>query len=565
MIQAIKEFYNQYLKIENPFSHQIELWERIEERKFPILLKAPTGSGKTEAVLAPFLKQFMENKFPIAPRLIYVLPMRVLVNSVAERIKTYAQNISPAISVKIHHGDIPNSPFFISDIIITTLDQFVYGFARSSKQVSHHIDLPAGAIASSLVVFDEAHLYRDEFTFSVMRAIMEILHESKIPFVVMTATIPESLENSLFENIGDYEKIESNLSISGKINWKIAKDPLYSNSEANLSTKILENIKGKKTLIIVNQVKRAQEIYKEVKKRLELNESQIVLLHSRFTKIDRQEHEKKAISMIPHKENGKLIIPKNVGIVISTQVLEAGIDFSAEFLLTELAPADALIQRIGRCARYSGETGEVVIFPVECKYGHRPYRKEHIEKTLKWLRKNSNFDFRDFDEICRFVNETLDYKANDYEASDTLIDLYECVLYADQKPQNIQVRDGKPATILVVEPVLSEKKERKKENQLLYGINNIYQKGGEINDYSFEVDIKTAWAWFENKLIQYELIWVYDEKENNYKSQIKNLFDRGSTSPSEKDPRVGPFRTYIMEKVYYDSLIGVKNDDSIFI
>ena len=51
------------------------------------------------------------------------------------------------------------------------------------------------------LVFDEAHMYRDSFTFSIMRALMEILHKSHIPFMVMTATIPESLEKSLFENI----------------------------------------------------------------------------------------------------------------------------------------------------------------------------------------------------------------------------------------------------------------------------------------------------------------------------------------------------------------------------
>ena len=54
-------------------------------------MKALTGSGKTEAVIAPFLSQFVDNKFPIASRMIYVLPMRVLVNSVAKRIKRYAQ------------------------------------------------------------------------------------------------------------------------------------------------------------------------------------------------------------------------------------------------------------------------------------------------------------------------------------------------------------------------------------------------------------------------------------------------------------------------------------------
>ncbi|PMP86372.1 MAG: hypothetical protein C0174_01810 [Thermodesulfobium narugense] len=80
-------FYKKYFKIDIPFKHQIELWEKIRALEFPILLKAPAGSGKTEAVLAPFLSQFVENKFYIAPRLIYFLPMRVLVNNIARRMK----------------------------------------------------------------------------------------------------------------------------------------------------------------------------------------------------------------------------------------------------------------------------------------------------------------------------------------------------------------------------------------------------------------------------------------------------------------------------------------------
>ena len=84
------------------------MWSNIQTESFPLLLRSPTGSGKTEAVLAPFLSQFIDNNYLIAPRMIYVLPMRVLVNSVAERIKKYIQKINPHISIEVQHGDVPN-------------------------------------------------------------------------------------------------------------------------------------------------------------------------------------------------------------------------------------------------------------------------------------------------------------------------------------------------------------------------------------------------------------------------------------------------------------------------
>ncbi|MEO0293610.1 MAG: CRISPR-associated helicase Cas3' [candidate division WOR-3 bacterium] len=561
-----KEFYKNFLKISEPYSHQEQVWkifENWEKFNFPLLVKAPTGSGKTEALIAPFLNQFLENNF-FAPRLIYVLPMRVLADSIAKRIEGYAKKVSPYISVQIQHGDTPNSPFFIDDIIVTTLDQFLYGFARTSKQVGKHIDLPAGSIASSIVVFDEAHMYRDEFTFSIMRAIMEILYQSKIPFILMTATMPQTLEKSLFENIplDTKQKIFGEVPFYTTVNIKIEKKPLViENGELNIPDSIFKLIKKHKTLIVLNQVKKAQKVYEEIKKRLKLNNDQIVLLHSRFTRLERRAHEYKALSLLPQKKNGEIKVPKGVGVVVSTQVLEAGIDFSAELLLTELAPADSLIQRAGRCARYNGEKGEMIIFPVEDDKGHLPYEKESLTKTLEWLKRNRNFNIRDFNQVVTFVDETLDYQANDYEANDTLIDLYECVLYADSEPKNIQLRKNKSAKVIVVEPKIGEKKRENKETQLENGIKEIL-KNNRLGDYAFEVDIKVLWGWYKDGLIRYELKWEEKEKE---KYQPKVVAIKEKVNEKEEEQNISPFKTYILESSLYNSEKGVDKDAPIYI
>lgn len=559
----VKEFFNKVFGFE-PYPYQAGVWDLIFGDRFPVLLKAPTGSGKTEAVLAPFLAQFISGKFSIAPRLIYVLPMRVLVNTLAERIESYAQRVSPHITVKIQHGDIPDAPFFISDIVVTTLDQFLYAFARSSLQVGRHLDIPAGAIASSLVVFDEAHMYRDEFTFSIMRALMEILYHSNIPFVLMTATLPESLRNSLFENISlstEQEIVVTEWAKGGSsLEIILQEEPLVYRDEINIPEELIPEIMSKKTLIILNQVARAQRLYQEIKRRFDIDDQKIVLLHSRFTHRDRKEHEQKALSLLPHKRNGKKIIPEGVSIVISTQVLEAGIDFSAELLLTELAPADALIQRAGRCARYEGEKGKLIVFPVEEKErGYLPYEKRHLDATWMWLKKNPNFNIRDFTEVCKFVDETLDYRANDYEARDTLIDLYECTLYADHKPENIQIRKNKSVNILVVD-VRYVKSKKDEIEQIRLAVEDILKRGA-FKDNSLEVDIKVAWSWFRKGLIKYELEWVKDESRHFH---LRSLFERERES-SDEDPRIAPYKFYILDGRLYDSQRGVVEDEAMFI
>lgn len=559
MIEGIKEigeFYKLYLGIQEPYPYQLKVWSKIKEVKSPLLIRAPTGSGKTEAVVAPFLSQFVENKFTIAPRLIYVLPMRVLVNNITERIKKYAHSISDNIAVKIQHGDIPDSPFFISDIVVTTLDQFVYGFARVSHQVGRHIDIPAGAIASSFIVFDEAHMYRDGFTFAIMRAIMEILYKSNVPFVVMTATMPESLERSLFENINlkEENKIMGDSSIKSEVKIKLMRRPLVNQTEIFVEENILNKMKSKKTLIVLNQVKRAQSVYKEIKKRLGLSDDEIVLLHSRFTRKDRDSHEKKAIEFMKDKRKG-------VRVVVSTQVLEAGIDISAELLLTEIAPADAIVQRSGRCARYDGEKGEILIFPVVGNKSYLPYPMEDIENTLNWLMDNPDFNIKDFNAVSEFVN-VLKYEAKDYEARDSLIDLYECVLYADTKPRNIQVRKGKPVTLLVIDESLGIE-EGKKKQSVRDIIKNAFLKT-DFKKSSISTDIGVAWGLFKNKMIRWEVVWNYNQKEKKNKLDIVDLL-KSNKNVQEEDPRIAPFRVYILSKNNYSELTGIEKDESTFI
>jgi len=558
----VGHFYRTHLNIKEPYPYQIEVWNKSKEylsKGLPLLIKAPTGSGKTEAVLAPFLRQFVEGEFFLAPRLIYVLPMRVLVNQIKERIEKYAKNIIPDITVKIQHGDIPDSPFFIGDIIVTTLDQFVYGFARASRQVGYHLDVPAGAIASSLIVFDESHMYRDEFTFSVMRAILEILNNSNIPFVVMTATMPEILEKSLFENIDlqEEQKIEGDISIENEVIINLEEKPLVNEDEIDIPKELLQKIQNKKTLIVVNQVKRAQRIYDEIKRRLELKEDEIVLLHSRFIKKDREIHENKAIELMKDRGN-------SIRIVVSTQVLEAGMDFSADILITEIAPADAIVQRAGRCARYKGEKGEIYIFQIENGKGWLPYRKDDIEKTWKWLKQHKNFNIKNFKDVQKFVN-ILEYKAEDYEARDILIDLYECVLYADQKPENIQVRKSKPVKIFVVNfsEGITDSKKKKSEKEI---IEQAVKKIGieNISENSFDVDIKVAWVYFKDKLIKWKLKWEFDKKENKNKWDVEPI-RRDNKEPEEEDPAIVPFCTYILDASNYDKMKGVKKDETIII
>jgi CRISPR-associated endonuclease/helicase Cas3 len=123
---------------------------------------------------------------------------------------------------------------------------------------------------------------------------------------------------------------------------------------------------GTRTIVVMNTVKRAGDLFDALnidesvapkkkttrKSAKEIKESEdpakapkprIVLLHSRFRAADRKNRVEEALSNIKPDEPGT--------IVVSTQVIEAGVDVSATTLFTELAPWASLIQRFGRCNR----------------------------------------------------------------------------------------------------------------------------------------------------------------------------------------------------------------------
>ena len=140
----------------------------------------------------------------------------------------------------------------------------------------------------------------------------------------------------------------------------------------------------------------------------------IVLLHSRFTEDDKK---KKIEQLKGLKEN------KNEKyLIVSTQVIEVGVDISSNLLVTELAPINSLIQRIGRFLRYEGEKeGKALIwYEVDNRTlmtEHRKYKvyDEYItKKTLQELMKNAekagetsmklNINFHDINSYSKIIN-----------------------------------------------------------------------------------------------------------------------------------------------------------------
>ncbi len=141
---------------------------------------------------------------------------------------------------------------------------------------------------------------------------------------------------------------------------------------------------GGLTLVIVNTVDAAIETFDAIEKRSG-GAVALQLIHSRFRGIERSRW-----TEFLHRD---ACSPGVDRILVATQVVEAGVDISADALVTEMAPWTSLVQRIGRCARYGG-TGHVIVvdrLPTDEK-ATLPYRLGDLVEAGKAIREIDRVD-----------------------------------------------------------------------------------------------------------------------------------------------------------------------------
>ena len=195
----------QTLTTHHPYNFQTQTIERILNRQDTIL-RAPTGSGKTETAIAPFIfAKTLNLDFP--NKLIYVVPLRTLANSLRQRVEMLVRNwekihsLSRSLVVTLQTGENPEDPRFEGDIIFCTIDQLLSSFLNIPYSVGRGSgNVNAGVVFGSYLVFDELHLLDPERSFTT---VLKLLQEIKgiLPFLLMTATLTDELAVQIKEII----------------------------------------------------------------------------------------------------------------------------------------------------------------------------------------------------------------------------------------------------------------------------------------------------------------------------------------------------------------------------
>lgn len=339
-----------------------------------LVLLAPTGYGKTEFA---FL-------WSGGTKLFYTLPLRVAVNSIFER----AERFWGRGKVALLHSDadlfflgrertdggVPEESGYVRHlsrqlslpVVVATGDQFFPyalrppGYERIYTTFSY-----------SCLVIDEVQAY-DPKAAAIVVKFAEDMVAMGGRFLIMTATLPEfvrreignrtGLQDGAIINLYDHEKER----LAALCKHRIA--TLENLDRVSLAGRILEEARcdgGQRVLVVLNTVAGAQELYCTLRNLEGDLSERIWLLHSRFTFADRKEKERRLMEEFKNPKEE----PDGPKILVATQVVEASLDIDADVLFTELAPMDALVQRMGRVLRRIGPQCKVDVAP-----GGRQYR-----------------------------------------------------------------------------------------------------------------------------------------------------------------------------------------------
>jgi len=393
-----------------PFQQRV--FEMLSAGK-SVVLQAPTGAGKTRAALYPFLHWLSQSLVdpqraaPLPPTCRYAVPLRVLASQFYREYQEADKNLDGFLGtnlqsvyqrfdqalVQVQTGEQPSDPQFESALTFCTIDQLLASFLGIPYGLGgRRAHLNVGAIIGAYLVLDEFHLYplaKDGRGCWGARTttlqMLELLSDNQrrlAPFVLMTATFSSDLLATLADLLGaQVVRIESQAELD---EIDEGRERRFTVHNAPMQSGLILDTHRDCSLVVCNTVLRAQQMYLDLceEARTRGHSTRIELLHSRFT----DEHRRKK-QVLVERQLGKQAWDKAqyLGedvIIVATQVVEVGLDISVRTLHSEGAPANSIIQRAGRCARFGGQQGQVHLYPLAEGESHRPYDSARTVATL---------------------------------------------------------------------------------------------------------------------------------------------------------------------------------------
>jgi len=397
------EFFSRATGYTEPRDWQVELGSAPPGSR---LIRIPTGFGKTAGAAVAWLWNRLHLNDDLWPRrLVWCLPMRVLVEQTHHEVSGYVNNLGALWDGNNAHGnnvgvhllmggaDAGDWHLYPSDyaILIGTQDMLLsrtmnrgYGAARGRWPMDFGL-----LNQDSLWVMDEIQLMDVGLATSaqiqVFRNDGRIANNHRSAHTWwMSATLQRSwlLKSPDTQSFADIPKIEILAPARHGHLWNDVRKPVRV-ERVDRATDIaeiaaiahLDSGRGSNgpTLIVVNRVADALVLYRALENNPQIQGTDLRLVHSRFRPHERAGWRQAFL-------NRDACAPGTDRIIVATQVVEAGVDVSAAVLVTSLAPWASLVQRFGRAARYGG-LAQIVIADHEPEddKAAAPYTKRELD------------------------------------------------------------------------------------------------------------------------------------------------------------------------------------------
>jgi len=378
-----------------PYPYQ----KSLSQQDWPDILDIYTGLGKTASIIIAWLYKRHNGDTVTPRRLVYCLPMRVLVEQTSSNAvqwisnlttqKVYSEATRPTVHV-LMGGELDQDWDFTPEqdqILIGTQDQLLSralnrGYSMSRFRWPIHFGLLNN---DCLWVMDEVQLMGEGLATTVQLQAFRDAFKTIYPVrsVWMSATLRQSwldtvdfspcLDSLRSYSLGETDREHEAVKRRTEASKAVEQAPCQSSNPKELAQFTLEHHQPKtRTLVVLNTVKRAQDLYQEIKKKKP--ECELYLIHSRFRPQDRSRAIDKLLS--PPGQHGS--------ICVTTQVIEAGVDVSSCTMITDLAPWASLIQRFGRCNRDGLETDANIYWldlDLSKKGQAAPYKPQNLQKA----------------------------------------------------------------------------------------------------------------------------------------------------------------------------------------
>ncbi len=312
-----------------------------------VLITAPTGSGKTEAALLPILSVMLSEK--LSDNRVYVLyitPMRALINDLYKRISWWTNKLGFTVSRK--HGDVSRTERIrrlkkIPHILIITPESLQIDLDWSIRFREYYQDI-------KYIIIDEVHELMNSKRGVQLAVLLERLKKlsgQDPQIILLSATIGDPCYVLRFFT---HSSSRPGVVISSRDIKKIYLDIEYVENRSGLS-KIAETIKKHyepTTIVFVNSRYMTEKIHEELEK---------------IGVMDTYVHHSSISSKVKEDVENKIKFGK-ANIVVSTRTLELGVDLGyVRRIIMYRSPGQvtSFIQRIGRSGHGLGEVSKGTI------------------------------------------------------------------------------------------------------------------------------------------------------------------------------------------------------------